>query len=99
MFNLVVYRDRVVSVCFSEGSVSDEQLATHCSSPLATSCPNTFEDFCQSGPSATTEEGLLGRVLFEESSSLDACLGGEGGYGKAPGFEREDQVKHTITLS
>jgi len=77
-------------VCFSEVSVSDEQLAAQCSSPLATSCPNTFEDFCQS---ATSEEGLLGRVLFEESSSLDACLGGEGGYGKAPGFEREDQVK------
>lgn len=84
----------VISICFSEVSISDEQLSAQCSSPpLATSCPSTLEDFSQSGLSATTEEGLLGRVLFEESSSLDACLGGEGGYGKAPGFEREDQVK------
>uniref|UniRef100_A0A673JVL0 RING finger protein unkempt homolog n=1 Tax=Sinocyclocheilus rhinocerous TaxID=307959 RepID=A0A673JVL0_9TELE len=29
-----------------------------------------------------------------ESSSLDASPGGEGGYGKAPGFEREDQARH-----
>uniref|UniRef100_A0AAY3ZXR8 C3H1-type domain-containing protein n=1 Tax=Denticeps clupeoides TaxID=299321 RepID=A0AAY3ZXR8_9TELE len=41
------------------------------------------------------EQGLLGRVLFEDSSTIDAPLSpwaGEGGYGRAPGFEREDLV-------
>ncbi|XP_016424854.1 RING finger protein unkempt homolog isoform X2 [Sinocyclocheilus rhinocerous] len=80
-------------------TVSDEQLAAQCSSPpLDTSCSALLEDFSQRGPSASTEEGLLGRVLFEESSSLDASPGGEGGYGKAPGFEREDQAKHKSFL-
>lgn len=79
--------------CFTEVTVSDEQLAVQCSSPpLEMSCSAPLEDFSQSGMSAATEEGLLGRVLFEESSSFDASPGGEGGYGKAPGFEREDQV-------
>lgn len=82
----------MIVCCFTEVTVSDEQLASQCSSPLETSCCALLEDFSQSGLSATTEEGLLGRVLFEEYSSLDASLGGEGGYGKAPGFEREDQV-------
>lgn len=83
----------MIVCCFTEMTVSDEQLASQCSSPpLEMSCSAPLEDFSQSGSSAATEEGLLGRVLFEESSSLDASLGGEGGYGKAPGFEREDQV-------
>ncbi len=83
----------MIVCCFTEGTVSDEQLASQCSSPpLETSCSAPLEDFSHIGPSATKEEGLLRRVLFEESSSLDAILGGEGGYGKAPGFEREDQV-------
>uniref|UniRef100_A0A8C2PYI8 Unk zinc finger n=1 Tax=Cyprinus carpio TaxID=7962 RepID=A0A8C2PYI8_CYPCA len=78
--------------CFTEVTVSDEQLAAQCSSPpFETFCSASLDDFNQSGPNATTEEGLLGRILFEESSSLDASPGGEGGYGKAPGFEREDQ--------
>uniref|UniRef100_A0A8C1HIN8 Unk zinc finger n=1 Tax=Cyprinus carpio carpio TaxID=630221 RepID=A0A8C1HIN8_CYPCA len=73
-------------------TVSDEQLAAQCSSPpFETFCSASLDDFNQSGLNATTEEGLLGRILFEESSSLDASPGGEGGYGKAPGFEREDQ--------
>lgn len=41
------------------------------------------------------EQGLLGRVLCEEALPLDAPISpwaGEGGYGRAPGFEREDQV-------
>ena len=44
------------------------------------------------------EQGILGRVL---SMCEDVCGGGEplspwageGGYGRAPGFEREDQVR------
>ncbi|XP_026879047.2 RING finger protein unkempt homolog [Electrophorus electricus] len=45
---------------------------------------------------ATSAQGLLGRVLYEESTSLDVShsrWAGEGGYGRAPGFEREDQAK------
>ncbi|XP_049320268.1 RING finger protein unkempt homolog [Astyanax mexicanus] len=45
---------------------------------------------------APSEKGFLGRILFEEPCCLDAPLSpwaAEGGYGKAPGFEREDQAK------
>lgn len=74
-------------------SVSEEQLALQSSSPpLVTSFSAHSEDFSQMGPCSATEEGLLGRVLLEESCSIDVSPGGEGGYGKAPGFEREDQV-------
>uniref|UniRef100_A0A8C1FED1 Unk zinc finger n=1 Tax=Cyprinus carpio carpio TaxID=630221 RepID=A0A8C1FED1_CYPCA len=37
-------------------------------------------------------------VYYACSFSLDASPGGEGGYGKAPGFEREDQAKHKSFL-
>ncbi|XP_051959554.1 RING finger protein unkempt homolog isoform X1 [Xyrauchen texanus] len=75
-------------------SVSEEQLASQCSSPLLASfCPNPFEDSSHSDHSATREEGLLGCILFKDFSSIEAGSGGEGGYGKAPGFEREDQAK------
>ncbi|XP_062388370.1 RING finger protein unkempt homolog isoform X1 [Sardina pilchardus] len=46
--------------------------------------------------SVVAEQGLLGRVLCEEMLPLDAPISpwaGEGGYGRAPGFEREDQAK------
>uniref|UniRef100_A0A3P8Z7U4 C3H1-type domain-containing protein n=1 Tax=Esox lucius TaxID=8010 RepID=A0A3P8Z7U4_ESOLU len=49
-------------------------------------------------PTSTPRQGLLGRVL---SLCEDVCGGGEplspwageGGYGRAPGYEREDQAK------
>lgn len=47
------------------------------------------------------EQGLLGRVLCEEALPLDAPISpwaGEGGYGRAPGFEREDQVGEAVSL-
>ncbi|XP_048869247.1 RING finger protein unkempt homolog isoform X2 [Brienomyrus brachyistius] len=48
------------------------------------------------------EQGLRGRLLGEDSPSLDAPLTpwvGDGGYGRAPGFEREDQAKQkTISM-
>ncbi|XP_027016230.2 RING finger protein unkempt homolog isoform X1 [Tachysurus fulvidraco] len=63
----------------------------------------TFPEFSSSPSSALTsaitdnpEQSLLGRILFEETSILDpltSIWAGEGGYGKAPGFEREDQAK------
>ena len=45
--------------------------------------------------STASEHGFLGRILDEESSGLDTPLSiwaGAGGYGKAPGVAREDQV-------
>ncbi|MBN3325036.1 UNK protein, partial [Atractosteus spatula] len=44
---------------------------------------------------SASEHSMLGRVLYPESSSLEAplsCWMGSG-YGRAPGFEREDQAK------
>lgn len=70
--------------------VSEEHLALQSNSPPLTA----LEDYGHCGPSATTEEGLLGRGLLGESSSIDVNPGGEGAYGKAPGFEREDQAKY-----
>ncbi|KAM6951473.1 RING finger protein unkempt homolog [Aplochiton taeniatus] len=57
------------------------------------------ERFSPSGGACVAEQGLLGRVI---SLCEDACdqgeppspWAGEGGYGRAPGFEREDQAKH-----
>ncbi|XP_066560991.1 RING finger protein unkempt homolog isoform X2 [Amia ocellicauda] len=42
-----------------------------------------------------SEQGMLGRLLCMESSKMEAPLSSwaGGGYGKAPGFEREDQAK------
>ncbi|XP_030631114.1 RING finger protein unkempt homolog [Chanos chanos] len=61
---------------------------------------NTADDGTQRSPTSAgpcpTEQSLLGRVVYEESPNLDAPLSpwaAEGGYGKAPGFEREDQAK------
>ncbi|XP_046887647.1 LOW QUALITY PROTEIN: RING finger protein unkempt homolog [Hypomesus transpacificus] len=56
------------------------------------------ESFSPSGGGCMAEQGILGRVL---SMCEDVCGGGEplspwageGGYGRAPGFEREDQAK------
>ncbi|KAL0984054.1 hypothetical protein UPYG_G00136490 [Umbra pygmaea] len=54
--------------------------------------------FSPSGGVCVAEQGLLGRVM---SLCEDVCGGGEppspwageGGYGRAPGYEREDQAK------
>ncbi|XP_018617116.2 RING finger protein unkempt homolog [Scleropages formosus] len=57
--------------------------------------------FLPSSGSCLTEQSLLGRVLCDDAASLDAPLSrwvGDGGYGRAPGFEREDQAKQK-TLS
>lgn len=51
--------------------------------------------FAPSSGACIAEQGLRGRLLGEDSPSLDAPLTpwvGDGGYGRAPGFEREDQV-------
>lgn len=52
------------------------------------------------GSSCIAEQGLLGSVLSlcEDVSGGAEPLSpwaGEGGYGRAPGFEREDQVRRT----
>ncbi|TRY60315.1 hypothetical protein DNTS_013650 [Danionella cerebrum] len=66
---------------------TEQQFHPECSSPPL-SAP--LEDISLG---ATSEQGLLGRLMFEEPSSVEDRLG-EGSYGKAPGFEREDQAKH-----
>lgn len=65
--------------------------------PGAGSAPAS-DHFSPSAGSCVAEQGLLGNVL---SLCEDACGGaeplspwaGEGGYCRAPGFEREDQVR------
>ena len=62
------------------------------------------------GGRGMAEQGLLGRVMAfcEEASGGGGGGGGptgeplspwgrEGGYGRAPGFEREDQVRGALT--
>ncbi|MBN3306316.1 UNK protein, partial [Amia calva] len=51
--------------------------------------------------SLKSEQGMLGRLLCMESSKMEAPLSSwaGGGYGKAPGFEREDQVRRGISVS
>ncbi|XP_010890198.1 RING finger protein unkempt homolog [Esox lucius] len=72
-----------------------------CSSPggrVARSGSLSGGPFSPSGGVCVAEQGLLGRVL---SLCEDVCGGGEplspwageGGYGRAPGYEREDQAK------
>uniref|UniRef100_A0A8B9JHG7 Unk zinc finger n=1 Tax=Astyanax mexicanus TaxID=7994 RepID=A0A8B9JHG7_ASTMX len=70
-----------------KASMIEDQPFPECSSsPLSMPCSDP----------APSEKGFLGRILFEEPCCLDAPLSpwaAEGGYGKAPGFEREDQAK------
>nr|XP_023692642.1 RING finger protein unkempt homolog isoform X2 [Paramormyrops kingsleyae] len=58
--------------------------------------------FAPSSGACVPEQGLRGRLLGEDSPGLDAPLTpwvGDGGYGRAPGFEREDQAKQkTISV-
>lgn len=66
--------------------MSDDQPFPECSSSPSSVLTSAITD---------TEHSLLGRILYEETSILDplnSIWAGEGGYGKAPGFEREDQV-------
>ncbi|KAJ8334075.1 hypothetical protein SKAU_G00397140 [Synaphobranchus kaupii] len=75
------------------GSMADESGQRSPSSPQGCFGGGPFTP---SSGVCIAEQGLLGRVLCEESSSIDASLSpwaGEGGYGRAPGFEREDQAK------
>ncbi|KAI9529409.1 hypothetical protein NQZ68_011117 [Dissostichus eleginoides] len=66
-----------------------------CSSPIRLrmgSGSGSYSDpFSPSAGSCVAEQGLLGNVLSlcEDMSAW----AGEGGYGRAPGFEREDQAK------
>lgn len=58
------------------------------------------DPFSPSAASCVAEHGLLGSVLSlcENMSGGAEPLSpwaGEGGYGRAPGFEREDQVRWT----
>lgn len=79
------------------GSIADESGQRSPSSPQGRFGGGSFTP---SSGVCVAEQGLLGRVLCEESSSLDASLSpwaGEGGYGRAPGFEREDQVSKRIS--
>ncbi|XP_041077912.1 RING finger protein unkempt homolog isoform X3 [Polyodon spathula] len=78
--------------------------------PVSPTSPHTFElhsilsSSCSSpNPSSmcVSPQGMLGRMLCQESSSLEAPFftTAGSGYGKAPGFEREDQAKqktHTL---
>ncbi|XP_062858841.1 RING finger protein unkempt homolog [Trichomycterus rosablanca] len=69
-----------------------------------------FPDCSSSPPSghrsasldSNTEQSLFRKAMYEETSYLDVsnCIwAGDGGYGKAPGFEREDQAKQkTFTM-
>lgn len=85
-------------VCFfffsfipSEASASEDQPFPECSSSPSSTLASAITD--------NTEQSLLGRILYEETSFLDplnSIWAGEGGYGKAPGFEREDQVWRTM---
>ncbi|KAM9461932.1 RING finger protein unkempt homolog isoform 1-T1 [Clarias gariepinus] len=71
-----------------KASVSEDQLFPECSSSPSSALASAIAD--------STEQSLLGRILFEETSILDplnSIWTVEGGYGKAPGFEREDQAK------
>ena len=61
-----------------------------------------LDPFSPSAGLCIAEQGLLGSVL----SLCEDAIGGaeplspwakEGGYGRAPGFEREDQVRRTDT--
>ncbi|XP_058848466.1 RING finger protein unkempt homolog isoform X2 [Acipenser ruthenus] len=73
-------------------------------SPHTTELHSILSSSCSSpNPSSicVSPQRMLGRMLSQESSNLDApfftTVGG--GYGKAPGFEREDQAKqkaHTL---
>lgn len=61
---------------------------------------------CVSDPfsQCVAERGLLGSVLslcenMRERAEPPSPWAGEGGYGRAPGFEREDQVRRTHLLS
>ncbi|KAL7856689.1 hypothetical protein SRHO_G00155880 [Serrasalmus rhombeus] len=72
-----------------KASVSEDRPFPECGSSPTIPCSTVVD-------STTSEHGFLGRILDEESSGLDTPLSlwaGEGGYGKAPGFEREDQAK------
>ncbi|XP_033936018.1 RING finger protein unkempt homolog [Pseudochaenichthys georgianus] len=64
-----------------------------CSSPirLRMGSGSYSDPFSPSAGSCVAEQGLLGNVLSlcEDMSAW----AGEGGYGRAPGFEREDQAK------
>uniref|UniRef100_A0A3B1JB87 Unk zinc finger n=1 Tax=Astyanax mexicanus TaxID=7994 RepID=A0A3B1JB87_ASTMX len=80
---------------------NDMQQSGSC--PRGPFCAFAHLEKCSSSPPsmpcsdpAPSEKGFLGRILFEEPCCLDAPLSpwaAEGGYGKAPGFEREDQAK------
>uniref|UniRef100_A0A3Q0T060 Unk zinc finger n=1 Tax=Amphilophus citrinellus TaxID=61819 RepID=A0A3Q0T060_AMPCI len=58
------------------------------------------DPFSPSAGSCVAEQGLLGSVLslcedMSGSAEPQSPWAGEGGYGRAPGFEREDQVRKT----
>lgn len=68
------------------------------SSPSRHRAGSAADPFSVSGASCTEEQGLLGSVLsFCEHASGGAEAAspwaGDGGYCRAPGFEREDQVR------
>lgn len=58
------------------------------------------DPFSPSALSSVAEQGLLGSILsmcedVSQGSGPLSPWAGEGGYGRAPGFEREDQVRRT----
>lgn len=58
------------------------------------------DPFYPSAGSCVAEQGLLGSVLslcedVSGGAEPPSPWAGEGGYGRAPGFEREDQVRST----
>lgn len=58
------------------------------------------DPFSPSAGSCVAERGFLGSVLslcedLSGSAEPQSPWAGEGGYGRAPGFEREDQVRRT----
>lgn len=67
---------------------------------MGLSSGSVSDPFSPSAGSCVTEQGLLGSVLslcedVSRGAEPPSPWAGEGGYGRAPGFEREDQVRRT----
>lgn len=62
-------------------------------------CASVSDPFSQSAGAYAAEQGLLGNILSQcedlsgGAEPLSPWAAGEGGYCRAPGFEREDQVR------